>query len=417
MNYAAFSPKQRRVLTWWMPGQEQKPYEAILCDGAVRSGKTMAMGLGFFLWAMVSFRDQRFGICGKTIQSLRRNVLGEVLPRLEGLGMQWKEKRSENLLIVTFHGRENRFYIFGGRDESSASLIQGITFAGILLDEVALMPQSFVEQACARCSVTGSRLWFNCNPAGPNHWFYRSWVLEAEKRNCLRLHFTMEDNPSLSPEIKARYERLYTGVFYRRYILGQWAQAEGRVYDFFEPEMVKQVPKGEFRKWYVSCDYGTVNPTSMGLWGLQNGVWYRVQEFYFSSRQAQRQMTDEEYAAALAKLVGNREVTAVIVDPSAASFIEVLRRKGWRVQKADNDVLSGIRLTSDALKDGRIVICEGCNDCIREMEEYVWDLSNGAKDRVKKEHDHAMDDMRYFVSTVLGKKESGFAVCSVERKR
>ena len=417
MNYAAFSPKQRRVLTWWMPGQRDAHYEAILCDGAVRSGKTMAMGLGFFLWAMVSFRDQRFGICGKTIQSLRRNVLGEVLPRLEGLGMQWKEKRSENLLIVTFHGRENRFYIFGGRDESSASLIQGITFAGILLDEVALMPQSFVEQACARCSVTGSRLWFNCNPAGPTHWFYRSWVLEAEKRNCLRLHFTMEDNPSLSPEIKGRYERLYTGVFYRRYILGQWAQAEGRVYDFFGPEMVKAVPKGEFRKWYVSCDYGTVNPTSMGLWGLQNGIWYRVEEFYFNSRQEQRQMTDEEYAAALAKLVGNREVTAVIVDPSAASFIEVLRRKGWRVRKADNDVLSGIRLTSDALKEGRIVICEGCADCIREMEEYVWDLSNGAKDRVKKEHDHAMDDMRYFVSTVLGKKESGFAVCSVERKR
>ena len=417
MNYAAFSPKQRRVLTWWMPGLRDAHYEAILCDGAVRSGKTMAMGLGFFLWAMVSFRDQRFGICGKTIQSLRRNVLGEVLPRLEGLGMQWKEKRSENLLIVTFHGRENRFYIFGGRDESSASLIQGITFAGILLDEVALMPQSFVEQACARCSVTGSRLWFNCNPAGPTHWFYRSWVLEAEKRNCLRLHFTMEDNPSLSPEIKGRYERLYTGVFYRRYILGQWAQAEGRVYDFFGPEMVKAVPKGEFRKWYVSCDYGTVNPTSMGLWGLQNGIWYRVGEFYFNSRQEQRQMTDEEYAAALAKLVGNREVTAVIVDPSAASFIEVLRRKGWRVRKADNDVLTGIRLTSDALKGGRIVICEGCADCIREMEEYVWDLSNGAKDRVKKEHDHAMDDMRYFVSTVLGKKESGFAVCSVERKR
>ena len=109
-------------------------------------------------------------------------------------------------------------------------------------------------------------------------------------------------------------------------------------------------------------------------------------------------------------------VEAVIVDPSAASFIEVLRRKGWRVRKADNDVLTGIRLTSDALKEGRIVICEGCNDCIREMDEYVWDLSSGARDRVKKEHDHAMDDMRYFVSTVLGRKESGFVVCSVERK-
>ena len=417
MKYGAFSPKQKTVLTWWMPGDAHCAYEAIVCDGAVRSGKTLAMGLGFFLWAMICFDKQRFGICGKTIQSLRRNVLAEILPRLTGLGMTWKEKRSENLLTVTFHGRENRFYIFGGRDESSASLIQGITFAGILLDEVALMPQSFVEQACARCSVTGSRLWFNCNPAGPTHWFYRNWILEAGKRNCLRLHFTMEDNPSLSPEIRQRYERLYTGVFYRRYILGQWAQAEGRVYDFFEPCMVKPVPRGEFRKWYVSCDYGTVNPTSMGLWGLCGEVWHRVKEFYFSSRQAQKQMTDEEYAQALKDLVGERQVEAVIVDPSAASFIEVLRRKGWRVRKADNDVLTGIRQTSDALKEGRIVICEGCNDCIREMDEYVWDLSSGEKDRVKKEHDHAMDDMRYFVSTVLGKKESGFAVCSVERKR
>ena len=416
MSYTAFSEKQRMAINWWMPGNSTCRYEALVCDGAVRSGKTLAMGMGFFLWAMLSFDRQRFGICGKTIQSLRRNVLAEILPRLSGLGMVWQEKRSENLLIVTFHGHENRFYIFGGRDESSASLIQGITFAGILMDEVALMPRSFVEQACARCSVTGSRLWFNCNPAGPTHWFYQAWILEAEKRNCLRLHFTMEDNPSLSPAIRERYERLYTGVFYRRYILGQWAQAEGRVYDFFGPEMVKKAPEEAYQKWYVSCDSGTVNPTSMGLWGLQNGVWYRVKEFYFSSRQAQRQMTDEEYAVALQKLVGDRKAEAVIVDPSAASFIEVLRRKGWKVRKADNDVLTGIRLTADALKEGRIVICEGCTDCIREMDEYVWDLSSGAKDRVKKEHDHAMDDMRYFVSTVLGKKESGFAACTVERR-
>ena len=417
MSYQGFSAKQRRVLTWWVPGNPDSGKEAIICDGAVRSGKTMAMGLSFFLWAQTNFNGQRFGVCGKTISSLRRNVLSEILPRLEAMGATWKERRTENLVTVRFLGRENRYYIFGGRDESSASLIQGITFAGVLLDEVALMPQSFVEQACARCSVAGSRLWFNCNPAGPSHWFYRSWILEAEKRKCLRLHFTMEDNPSLTDAIRERYKRLYTGVFYRRFILGQWAQAEGRVYDFFEPEMVKKVPEGPYLKWYVSCDYGTVNPTSMGLWGLCGGVWYRVKEFYFNSREKQRQMTDEEYAAALAELAGGREIAAVIVDPSAASFIEVLRRKKWRVRKADNDVLSGIRLTSDCLKDGRVVICEGCSDCLREMDEYVWDLSSGAKDRVKKEHDHAMDDMRYFVSTVLKENATGFTACTVQRRR
>ncbi len=411
-----FSAKQRRVLRWWMPGGPDQKREAILCDGAVRSGKTLAMGLGFFLWAQSCFDGKKFGVCGKTIGALRRNVLSEILPRLTELGAQWKEKRSENLVTVQFLGRENQFYIFGGQDESSASLIQGITFAGVLLDEVALMPRSFVEQACARCSVEGSRLWFNCNPAGPSHWFYREWVLEAEKRNCLRLHFTMEDNPGLSPQIRKRYERLYTGVFYRRFILGEWAQAEGRVYDFFTEDMVGKKPDS-CDKWYISCDYGTVNPTSMGLWGRSRGVWYRVKEFYFDSRREMRQMTDEEYAAGLEKLAGGREITAVILDPSAASFLEVLRRKGWRVQKAKNDVLSGIRLTSDLLKSGKMVICEGCTDCLREMEEYVWDLSSGGCDRVVKARDHAMDDMRYFAATVLGEKPKGFAACSVERKR
>ena len=413
MNYRRFSPKQKTVMTWWMPTSPYCSKEAIVCDGSVRSGKTLAMGLGFFLWAMASFDRQRFGICGKTIASLRRNVLGEILPKLEGLGAMFKEKRTENLLTVTLFGHENSFYIFGGRDESSASLIQGITFAGVLLDEVALMPQSFVEQACARCSVTGSRLWFNCNPEGPNHWFYKSWVLGAAERNCLRLHFTMEDNPSLSPQIRKRYETLYTGVFYRRFILGQWVQAEGRVYDFFTQEMVGTAPES-CEKWYISCDYGTVNPTSMGLWGLKNGVWYRVKEFYFDSRRQMRQMTDSEYADALADLAGERALSAVIVDPSAASFIEVLRRRGYRVQKAKNDVLSGIRLTAECLKNGSIVICWGCDDLLREMDCYAWD---GSRDKVKKEHDHAMDDMRYFVSTVLFREQGGFAVCSVSRGR
>jgi len=417
MSYAGFSRKQKIAMSWWIPGSGYDDREAIICDGAVRSGKTLAMGLGFFLWAMSSFRDRRFALCGKTIAALRRNVLSEILPRLGQMGATWKEKRTENLLVLEFQGNRNEFYIFGGRDESSAALIQGMTLAGILMDEVALMPRSFVEQACARCSVTGSRMWFNCNPAGPGHWFYRQWILDCQGRNALHLHFTMEDNPSLSEQIRRRYQRLYTGVFYRRYILGQWAQAEGRVYDFFEPEMARPVPQGPFEQWYISVDYGTVNPTSMGLWGKCGGIWYRVEEFYFDSRQRLRQMTDGEYERELEQLAGGRRIEAVIVDPSAASFIQLLKRQGWRVRQARNDVISGIRATAQALKAGKIVICEGCADCLREMEEYVWDLREGQHDRVKKEHDHAMDDMRYFVATVLEGRNDGFAVASVERNR
>lgn len=409
-----FSRQQRIVLNWWRPGNPNCKKEAIICDGAVRSGKTLCMGLSFFLWACSQFQNARFGVCGKTIASLRRNVLSELLPKLQAIGFSVTEKRTENLVRVTYHGHTNDFYVFGGRDESSSSLIQGITFAGILLDEVALMPRSFVEQACARCSVTGSRLWFNCNPEGPHHWFYNEWILGAEQRNCLYLHFTMQDNPSLSPQIRQRYARLYSGVFYRRFVLGQWVAAEGRVYDFFDATNAPPVPKGNFSQWYISCDYGTVNPASFGLWGLQNGVWYRVKEFYFDSRREMRQMTDAEYADALEALAGGRRITAVIVDPSAASFIELLRRRGWNVKKADNDVLSGIRRTSDLLKSGKIVICDTCTDCLRESEQYVWDLKAG-KDAVKKEHDHAMDDMRYFAATVLSKSEAPIAVRAVAR--
>ncbi len=409
-----FSAKQKTVLSWWRPGGRYAQREAIICDGAVRSGKTLCMGLSFFLWASSCFHGARFGLCGKTIASLRRNVLTELLPKLRALGFGIREKRTENLVQLSYGGHSNDFYLFGGRDEGSAGLIQGITFAGVLLDEVALMPRSFVEQACARCSVSGSRLWFNCNPEGPHHWFYTEWICNAQARNCLYLHFTMEDNPSLSPAIRARYARLYSGVFYRRFILGQWVAAQGRVYDFFDAAQAPPPPADGFTQWYISCDYGTVNPASFGLWGLREGVWYRVWEFYFDSRREQRQMTDAEYADALARLAGTRPVTAVIVDPSAASFIEVLRRRGWPVRKADNDVLGGIRRTADLLKSGRLVICDTCADCLREMEEYVWDPRNG-HECVKKEHDHAMDDMRYFASTVLGAAGPSFAVRGVER--
>ena len=238
-----FSPKQRRVLGWWM----EDGYETIICDGAVRSGKTFCMGLSFFLWAQKQFHGAQFGLCGKTISSLRRNLLADLVPYLRRLGMTVTERRSENLLTVRYQGRENRFLLFGGRDESSAALIQGVTLAGVLLDEAVLMPRSFVEQAVARCSVSGSRLWFNCNPEGPQHWFYREWVLRAEQRRALHLHFTMADNPALTPEIRARYESAYSGVFYRRFVLGEWTAAQGLVYDFYDPGRdAAEAPAGPF---------------------------------------------------------------------------------------------------------------------------------------------------------------------------
>jgi len=408
-----FSPKQQRVLRWWQPGSDDARYDAILCEGAVRSGKTLCLGLSFFLFAMVSFSGRRFGVCGKTILSVRRNVMDELTPRLKGLGMELEERRSENRVHVRFLGHENDFFLFGGRDETSAAAIQGITFAGVLLDEVALMPRSFVEQACARCSVKGSRIFFNCNPEGPQHWFYLEWVQKAEARNCLRLHFTMEDNPALSKAVRERYERLYTGVFYDRFVKGEWAHAEGRVYDFWSEDMARPVPEGPFGHYYVSCDYGTANPTSFGLWAEKDGVYYRIGEYYYDSRREGAQKTDSEHLDALRRLLAGRQAERVIVDPSAASFLALLRKEGFCVEKARNDVLTGIRRTGDLLKQGKVVICDCCRDTLREMALYRWDEGR-IGDQVRKENDHAMDDLRYFCMAVPEEQTGGFA--AVQRR-
>ena len=235
------------------------------------------MSLSFVSWAMSAFEDTSFAICGKTIASLRRNVIRTMLPTLGQLGFECKEKVSRNEIEISFGGRTNSFWLFGGKDEGSASLIQGMTLGGVLLDEVALMPRSFVEQALARCSLEGSRFWFNCNPDNPLHWFHEEWIKKSDEKNCLYLHFTMEDNPSLTPKIINRYRNLYSGAFYERFVEGKWVAAQGLVYPFFSGERhVCAVPQSDFECWYISCDYGTVNPSSFGLWGLSDSVWYRV---------------------------------------------------------------------------------------------------------------------------------------------
>ena len=409
-----FSKKQLRALGWWHEKSPDSTRDAIICDGAVRSGKTFCMSLSFVLWAFYAFNGNDFGLCGKTIRSLRRNMVTPVIPLLRQLGFECEERLSQNSLTVRFGNAQNRFYYFGGKDESSAALIQGVTLSGVLFDEVALMPRSFVEQAMARCSVTGSRFWFNCNPEHPEHWFYREWILQAERKNALYLHFTMDDNPSLSERVKRRYENLYTGAFYDRFVRGKWVAAYGAVYPMMANEsMYCKPPDGAMEEYCVSCDYGTVNPTSMGLWGKRDGVWYRLAEYYFDSRREGYQKTDEEHYAALKTLAGGRKIGRVIVDPSAASFIEVIKRHGeYRVTPARNNVADGIRRVSGALKEGRIRICENCHDARREFQLYRWD-SRRCDDSPVKENDHAMDDIRYFVATI--DQGGGFTVFAAER--
>ncbi len=415
MRISKLSAKQKLTMNWWgVP--EYSGYDAVICDGAVRSGKTLSMSLGFVLWASASFDGGAFAICGKTVTSLRRNVITPLLPMLRDYGFTCIEKVSRSYIDLTFLGHTNRFYLFGGRDEGSAALIQGMTLSGVFLDEAALMPRSFVEQALARCSVSGSKMWFNCNPDNPAHWFYTEWIKKAEEKHALYIHFTMDDNPSLSDALKQRYKRLYSGAFYDRFVLGKWTASQGVVYPMFSEK--KHVYSGdvECERFVISCDYGTVNPSSFGLWGLSGGVWYRLSEYYYASKREGVSRTDEEHYTALERLAGGREISRVIVDPSAASFIECIRRHGrFRVVKADNDVITGIRNVSSALSENRLRFHVSCRDIRREFHLYSWNEKTGT-DAPIKENDHAMDDMRYFVADMLKNDgDGGFFALSVSR--
>lgn len=403
--FKPFSAKQKKVLTWWCPASPVKDMDGIIADGAIRSGKTLSMSLSYVLWAMSSFNQQNFGMAGKTIGSFRRNVLFWLKLMLRSRKYTVIDHRSDNLLIVSKGNVTNYFYIFGGKDERSQDLIQGITLAGMFFDEVALMPESFVNQATGRCSVDGSKFWFNCNPDNPRHWFKVNWIDKCEEKHILYLHFTMDDNLSLSEKIKARYRGMYVGVFFKRYIEGLWCVAEGLVYSMFDED--KHVTNKRMKcahEYIVSVDYGTVNPFSCGLWAFDGRKSIREQEIYYDSRAEGKRLDDEAYYKMMDEMIGDRRVEFIIVDPSAASFIEVIKKYAKYVVKgADNDVLDGIRVVTTMLNKGMIQIHESCENSINEFGMYCWDEDSG-DDVVIKENDHAMDDIRYYCYTFLRRR-------------
>ena len=401
------------LLNWWTDSSQVKDKQGIIADGAIRSGKTLAMSLSFCLWAMTRFDGQNFAMCGKTVGSFRRNVLANLRLMLKSRGYTVEDHRADNMLIIRRGDIENFFYIFGGRDERSQDLIQGITLAGLLLDEVSLMPESFVNQATGRCSVEGSKMWFNCNPGGPLHWFKTEWIDKRGKKDLLYLHFTMDDNLSLTEDIKARYRSLYAGVFYLRYIKGLWAIAEGLIYTMFSEECTYSVLAPHITNTaqkMIAVDYGTTNPcVFLETWDDGKTIWVE-REYRWDSRseEAQRsgkaQKTDKEYADDMADFMGARpeDQCTIIVDPSAASFIQELRSRGWVVKSADNEVLDGIRKVSTMLAAGRLKINRACNGLCAEMQAYVWDdkAQERGEEKPVKQKDHGPDALRYRINAL-----------------
>lgn len=417
-RFKPFSKKQRMILNWWTDASPVKDYDGIIADGAIRSGKTVSMSLSFVFWAMDSFNGENFIMAGKTIGSFQRNVLTNLKTMLRSRGyhcIHHISGETPNMLEITRKGVTNYFYIFGGKDESSQDLVQGITAAGAFFDEVALMPESFVNQATGRCSVEGSKFWFNCNPGGPLHWFKVKWIDKKKEKRLLYLHFTMEDNLSLSEEIKARYRAMYVGVFFLRYIKGLWSAAEGLIYTMLTDQNLyndgeRPISLKSTGVRSIAVDYGTTNPcVFLDIWDDGETLWVE-REYRWDSRSeeamrsAKPQKTDAQYADDMADFMGSapEDQCEIIVDPSAASFIQELRGRGWLVKAADNEVLDGIRKVSTMLANRKIRINRNCKGLTAEMQSYVWNdkaAERGEEEPVK-QLDHGPDALRYKVNSL-----------------
>lgn len=378
------SDKQLQILMF-----SYTTYDALICDGAIRSGKTSLTTVAFVDWAMRRFNEKNFAICGKTVSAAIKNIIKPYL------AMSYSKKRykmtfthSNNSLTVSKGSRSNTFYVYGGKDESSYQLIQGITLAGAFLDEVALMPRSFVEQALARCSVDGSKLWFNCNPENPNHWFYNEWILKSKEKNALHIHFLLEDNPGLSKEKIDQYYRMYEGVFYQRYILGKWVRAEGLIYRLFAnktSDFVVDEIKDTLISVIIGIDFGASrSKTSFKATGISHN--YRTVYSLMEMDIEGIRSPDEIYANFerfyLSVIQKYKKCFYIYADYGAlgqiisAGLNAYMQRKGYPVQILDcskGTILNRIELVSQLMSQGRYKITRECPKLIEALQNAMWD--------------------------------------------
>ena len=378
----------------------------MLADGAIRSGKTVAMILSFLTWSLESFRGQDFILAGVTSGALARNVVVPMLAMLETLGVPCEWKRGEARVIVG----SNSYYLFGADKDNAQDKLQGMTAAGAYADEAALFPRSFIDQMIGRCSVEGSRIFLNCNPNGAYHFIKTDFIDRAEEIGLYRLHFTMDDNLTLSPEIRESYARSFSGVFYRQYILGEWVSAEGAVYPMWddgentfaaEERDGEEVPFRDMRR-FCAVDYGTVNPCVFLDVRDDGRTFWIMKEYYWDSAARRRQKTDAEYADDLADFLEGDRNAQIIIDPSAASFKAELRNRGFRLLDARNDVRKGISATAVLIGSRRVRAERNrCPFLLREIHSYLWDekARRAGEERPVKDHDHAMDALRYLCLT------------------
>lgn len=372
-----------------------------ILHGSVRSGKTWISLVLWCVWIRNMPKDKAYLMTAKTLTTLKRNCL-DLLETLAGKNnFTYSISKKEG----TLYGR--KIYLEGVNDAGAESKIRGMTLQGAYCDEVTLFTEEFFGMLLSRLSEPKAKLFGTTNPDNPNHWFKVKYIDRRSELDFFLMEFLIDDNTFLDPAYVEELKKEYTGVFYKRFILGEWCSAEGLVYPMFDKAVhtVSEIPKPSGNEeYYISIDYGTLNPCSMGLWRLDDKCAVRIKESYYSGKTQRMLLTDEEYYERLKNLAEGFAIKGVIIDPSAASFIATIRRHGeFSVRKADNSVLDGIRVTGTLLQSGKLFIHESCEDTIREFGSYSWD-GESQEDKVLKEFDHAMDDIRYFCFTVAKKR-------------
>lgn len=418
-----FSTKHIMILNWWLPDSPVKDRFGIILDGAVRSGKSLPGSVSFIKWAFGRFPQGggEFFFAGKTIHATVRNIIRPLMNASVYLGYTVKYKKSDNLVqVTTSSGVSHNFYLFGGNDERSQDLIQGFTAWGGFFDEAPIMPKSFVDMAISRLSIEGATVWFTSNPLNPGHWFKKDFIDRAQEKGLLYLHLTMDDNLSLSEKVKARYRSLFTGVFYRRYILGEWCAAEGLIYPEFasRDDLVFDFNGdwSQYGEMFVACDYGIQNAQVYLLfaWHTKRLRWEIVKEWYHFGRESEAQMTDAEYYQHLVEFIGKLPVRDIIIDPSAASFIAVIRKsKRYRAILASNEVVAGIGYTASLFHIGKLAIARSCEHLIEELGGYVWDEKKAQRtgeEAPVKVGDHGPDALRYGAFTHIRRYERRYGI-------
>lgn len=394
-KFKPFSKKQKKLLTWWTDKSPYKDYDMVIAEGSIRAGKTVAMIDSFLMWSLSKHSYQQFIIAGKSMGALKRNVLKPMFEMLNAKDIPYKYHRSEHYIEIG----TNIYYCFGANNEASQDVLQGLTAAGAYADEVALMPRSFVDQMIGRCSVDDSKVFMNCNPGGPYHWFKLEFIDKAKEKKVLVLHFSMDDNLSLAEKVKERFKRMFSGVFFKRYILGLWVMAEGVIYDMFSEEkhVVDNIPN--VSRKLIGIDFGTNNPTVFLDVGKLNENYYVLKEYYYDGRNEGKQRTVSKYSKDLQEFM--EQGASIYIDPSASPLIAQLEEDGIFPNQADNSVLDGIQTISTLLEQEKLFIHRDCINLIKEFSSYVWDekAQDRGEDKPIKANDHALDALRYAIHT------------------